>query len=71
VERSQLATSGEDYTVIAAIAPGDAVIFETEARRAGLAVTQVGTCVADGFEVTEGGRAIGRLPREAFDHFDG
>ena len=62
-------TGGDDYELLVAIDPGDVDDFEQEARRAGVAVTDVGALVeGDGVDVESNGMPL-ELGRTAFSHF--
>ncbi len=70
---SDLVTGGEDYEVLAAIAPQQAKNFEQAAAAAGTPVTRIGFILdgAQGFSVRDGsGRAMA-FTRTGWDHFGG
>ncbi len=65
------ATGGDDYELLAAIAPGSAPAFEAEANAAGVPVA----CVAEAIEGYDPPRFIGpdggqvTFPRGSYSHF--
>ena len=64
-------TGGDDYEILAAIAPGDAAAFERAARRAGVAVTRIGLVTkGQGSPTVLGsdGRPLA-FGQASFDHF--
>ena len=64
-------TGGDDYEILAAIAPGDAAAFERAARRAGVAVTRIGLVTkGQGAPTVLGsdGRPLA-FGQASFDHF--
>jgi thiamine-monophosphate kinase len=65
------ATGGDDYELLAAVAPADAAAFEAAAAQAGVAVTQVGRALAGGapprFLDARGAEVA--FERGAFSHF--
>jgi thiamine-monophosphate kinase len=66
-------TGGDDYEILAAIAPADAAAFERAARRAGVAVTRIGHVTkGQGAPVVLGpdGRRLA-FGHASFDHFAG
>jgi thiamine-monophosphate kinase len=68
--RDAMISGGDDYEILAAVAPERCRAFEDEAARTGVGVTAVGT-IGDGSGVTvhDGdGRAIS-IPRDGWDHF--
>jgi thiamine-monophosphate kinase len=70
---ADLITGGEDYEVLAAIAPQQVEKFEAAAAAAGTPVTRIGSIVdgAQGLSVRDGsGRAMA-FTRTGWDHFEG
>jgi thiamine-monophosphate kinase len=65
------ATGGDDYEILAALAPDEADAFEAAAAQAGVAVTQVGEALAAGEAPLFLGRdgAPVAFARGAFSHF--
>lgn len=63
-------TGGDDYEVLAAVAPAQAADFRTAAAGSGVAVTEIG-CLTEGARVVvtgADGRSI-EVSREGWDHF--
>ena len=63
-------TGGDDYEIICAVAPDNGAPFEADAKRAGVAVTQVAAAAAgDGIQVLDGSGSPIRFARASFQHF--
>lgn len=67
----RLATAGDDYEILATVAPESAIDFETAARRGGVAVSRIGHVVAEAgvrlYDPTGGEIDPGST---GYDHFD-
>jgi thiamine-monophosphate kinase len=68
---ADLITGGEDYEVLAAIAPHEAEKFEAAAAAAGTPVTRIGSIVdgGQGVSVHDGGGRAMSFTRTGWDHF--
>jgi len=65
-------TGGDDYEILASVAPEQAADFETAARSAGIAVTQIGKLqTGSGVRVLGPDRQPVAITRPGYDHFQG
>ena len=66
-----LVTCGDDYEVLATVAPDKAAAFEAAARAAHVPVTAIGTIVpaGEGVSVLSGAGTPLALARDSYDHF--
>lgn len=68
----QLAAAGDDYEILAAVAPASAVAFEIEARNAGVTVTQVGSVMVGEqgrLRTTDAAGSDVQMQSGGWDHF--
>ncbi len=68
---ADLITGGEDYEVLAAIAPQEAGKFEATAAAAGTPVTRIGFIDDGGVRVCDGSGRVMAFTRTGWDHFGG
>ena len=67
---SAVASGGDDYEVLAAVAPEEARAFESAAREAGVAVTEIGTMMSGaGVVLADAAGGPITLPSSGYDHF--
>lgn len=67
--RDMALTGGDDYELLASVAPCEAGAFEEAMRAAGVAATRVGTAVANGLTFIEADGAARAFARGSFQHF--
>ncbi|MGI9480088.1 MAG: thiamine-phosphate kinase [Hyphomicrobiaceae bacterium] len=67
----RLATAGDDYEVLATVAPESAAAFEASARRGGVAVARIGHVVTDsGVRLVDAAGGEIDAGTTGYDHFD-